>query len=587
MKKLLYIVAVATLAFISCQRQELDSTNDEAPAKALTFKASIEQLEEATKGTINSSNQLVWAENDLIGIYFPDWGDKNQPFRLNAADAGSTQGTFTIATAANPSGASATAAYYPYDPIPDPVTATPAYPSDSQNHVYDNVVYYNLKNEYWSYDNGDMLTPLVASISSPNDNINFKHAGGAVKLTLNNLPTGTYKVKMTVVGQQITGYYNIPATSAGTAAMTVNSGADNTANNNITLNTWKSNGVFSWIFPVPELTTPKLQFEVKDENGIIVWSKNKLKAQKNDIGRGDILEMPTISISPYEQFSTTADWSVCGDSNSWGDTKMVTDGKLCIAKSVTFAANNQFKVRTLGAWTTSYGWDELNKTKSINIEAGTENNNIKVKTAGTYDIIFNSSDSEYCGYAAHEIRVVKSKYPYPLPAVSASIIINGTFTDWDDVPAESSGNTTAKVISDNKNVYFYVQLTNVAGTVWGSSNSYLYVLFDLDGDPSNDVDQWGNKGDFVALLYPYGGTSETPALVTSASSSTNTWLCKPNTSSYTIENVKLDGTISSGTVTYEFSIPRDDMPAIPTTGTVTITLKGNPMTSSVNLTRSL
>ena len=133
MKKVFYLVAVATLAFFSCKKEVAPvETQNNTP---LTFKASIEQLEESVKGTINANNQLVWSEGDLIGIYFPEWGDKNQPFRLNAADAGKTQGSFTIATAGDPSGATAAAAYYPYQ-CDEYEGDVPNFPSSSQNNVY-------------------------------------------------------------------------------------------------------------------------------------------------------------------------------------------------------------------------------------------------------------------------------------------------------------------------------------------------------------------------------------------------------------------------------------------------------------------
>ena len=169
MKKALFLVAVATLALLSCQKE--NGTTDVKPANdGLSFKASIEDL--STKATIDDSFQLHWSENDVIGIYFPDWGDKNQPFRLNAADAGNTEGTFTIATAANPSGASATAAYFPWW---DTEGLSATYPSSSQTNVWEGVVYFKMKTDYYGYSDGRMLTPLVAPITSSSDNSGWNY----------------------------------------------------------------------------------------------------------------------------------------------------------------------------------------------------------------------------------------------------------------------------------------------------------------------------------------------------------------------------------------------------------------------------
>ena len=580
MKKSLFFVAVATLFFASCQK-ELNPSEQTVSNDTPCFKASIEQLADfETKATINASNQLIWATGDKIGIYFPDWGEKYQAFTLSDG-IDTPNGTFTRDQSGDYSPTDATVAYFPWR---------------AGTNMYEGNLYFELPSEYWSYDNGDMLTPLVASITSSN-NISFKHAGAAVKLTVNNLVSGTYAVKMSVYDKQISGYYHINPSNAGTDAMVLND-SENTSLNSVTLNSWKSTGAFNWIFPVPELTKPKLKFEITDDNGVTVWKKS-LAAQANDVNRGEILVMPAVSITPYSQFTLNTTWGVSGDHNSWGDTKMVSDGTLFIAKSVTFAANQQFKVRKDGAWTTSYGYDQLNgvlaesngKSKwHVNAVAGTENNNIKITTAGTYDIIINTSDSDYCGYKAHEIRVVQNGFPYPLPKETASITIDGTFTDWATVSSESAGNTTVKVVSDNSKVSLYVNITGVASDVWGAADKYIYALFDLDGDPSNDADQWGNKGDFIMLLYPYGGSSASPSLITSPNGN---WLCNPSTGSYTISHVTLNGTISdadgSGNrdVAYEFSIPRTDMPTIPSTEPVTITIKGSKISSNVSISRLL
>lgn len=492
MKQSLFFVAVAALFIISCQKEVTPSKQNANNAPC--FRASIEQLTPDTKAYINDNNQLVWYDNgktgdervvDKIGIYFPNWTDnKYQSFTLSGG-AGTTQGTFTIDTG------------WPYEPTDAKVAYFPW--REGTNMSGDNL-YFELPSEYWSYDNGDMVTPLVASISSSAD-ISFKHAGAAVKLTINNLVSGSYKTKMTVYNKQIRGYYHINPTNAGTDAMVPNE-AENTSWNNVTLNSWKSSGAFEWIFPVPELTTPKLKFEITDENGIPVWSKS-LAAQANDLNRGDILVMPAISITPYQQFAATSDkWSVCGNPNNWGDTKMITDGKLCIAKSISFAANDQFKVRFEGAWAISYGFDQLNSSKSKNAVAGTENNNIKVTTAGTYDVIFNSSDSECNGYAAHEIRVVQSRFPYPIPAISASIDIDGTFSDWDGISGndkrdEYGKNTsTMKAYSDGTHLFVYLKVvTDADGTHDAeNSNSEVQLFFDKNNNSSDGSTDWYREG---------------------------------------------------------------------------------------------
>ena len=577
MKKTLFIVAVATL-FFSCQKEVEPSSNE--VSNTFAFQATIEQPVSDTKANINASNGLVWQDGDKIGIYVNGWAENcHQQFDLSSG-ASTTSGTFVRNQDAGWFNTDqAKWAFFPWQGT-----------GSDKNNIYENIMYFKLPSEYWSYDDGDMLTPLVAPVVYSGTEwvynpIEFKHAGAAVKLTVNNLASGTYKVMMTVTDKQITGDFHVNPANAGSEALALDA-AENTSLNHVTLNTWKGSGVFNWIFPVPTLTKPKLQFDIIDNNGVTVWSK-KLKAQANDLNRGDILVMPAVSITPYAQFNANATWSVCGDPNSWGDTKMITDGKLCIAKGVTFAANQQFKVRTSGSWASSYGWDQLNTSKSHEAAvAGTENNNIKISTAGTYDIIFNSSASSYSGYGPYEIRVVSSSFPYPVPKVSASITIDGTFTDWDEVTPEANGNTTVKIASDKDNIYVYIQRTNASGdyaAMWGGGG-YVYIMFDYDNDWSTNgagVIYTTNIGDFVGLLYPYAGTSAEPAFNTTA---TGSWQASPSPS--TVANVTLAGVESSGTATFECCIPRADIPTVPTS-TIGIKISGNKGMSGATFSREL
>ena len=229
--------------------------------------------------------------------------------------------------------------------------------------------------------------------------------------------------------------------------------------------------------------------------------------------------MPAVSISPYQQFNSNADWSVCGDPNGWGDTKMVTDGKLCIAKNVTFAANQQFKIRKYGdsAWEqANYGYDQLNgiigesesKNKwHVNATYGTENNNLKITTAGTYDIIFNSSESDYCGYKSHEIRVVQNGFPYPIPA--ETITLDGSFSDWASVTpvgGPNGGYTQCKATYDADYIYFYSKTT---GITWDAGN-YIYYCLDTDNDNTSGGDLWGHAGfESIFYIHPLSSTSGT------------------------------------------------------------------------------
>jgi len=554
MKKAFFLVAVATLALLSCQKENDLNTVKPAENHGLTFKASIEALSDPdTKAAIDASNGLVWAENDMIGIYFPDWGDKNQPFRLNAASAGQTEGEFTIASAADPTGATATAAYFPWW---DTESLSADYPSSSQTNVWEGVVYFKMKSEYYGYSNGRMLTPLVAPITSSSDNIAFKHAGAAVKVTINNLVSGTYHTTMSVTGKQISGDFHVNPANAGTEALTLDAAEDATKNS-VTLHAWKSSGAFSWIFPVPELTKPKLQFEIKDNNGVPVWSK-KLKAQANDLGRGDILVMPALTITPYEKFvqDDACAWSFSGNINgsAWQDNvPMVSDGKYWILAGCTFKAGDKFKIRKSKAWDEAYPSSDWVFTDAL---------------AGSKDIIFNSETKE--------IQVVAHSFPYPEADLSSlstsSITINGDMTDWTFVNSLTSNSTGTsrirswKFASDANNLYFYYVLRKNRM----STAAQFKIVFNWDNSGGYSVDDYsGCEADVV--FQPFTNAAEgTPTCVNGTINEATI-----NGTAITDAGIKVFGSDPNVSATgdsadyyIEVSIPKSKIPSLPASGTL-------------------
>ena len=376
MKKLLYFVAVATFALFSCQNDD-DPINNESK-KPITFKATLE--EGTTRGTINGSNGLVWTTGDKIGIYFASWENNNhQSFTLSNG-AGTTQGEFTKDFDWDFSASTATVAFFPWQGT-----------GSDKNNVYDGTMYFKLPNSYSGYTSGTMLTPLIANLGGSTD-VKFKHAGAAVKVTINNLPTYAKKISMSVDGKQIYGDFHINPANAGTDYLSLDNSED-ASKNKIVLNfTNATVSAWTFIFPVPTLATPKLSFEILDENNIPVLSKNP-KTQST-LGRGDILVMPDLTITPYDQFKKdTKTWTFSGKINGsvWtNDVPMYTDGTYWILSGKTFAAGDEFKIRK------DNKWDESYPGSNWVFNSG---------NAGTKDIIFNSS--------THEVSVVDHVCPYP------------------------------------------------------------------------------------------------------------------------------------------------------------------------------
>ena len=108
---------------------------------------------------------------------------------------------------------------------------------------------------------------------------------------------------MCVDGQQVYGGYHVTYANAGTDALAPDDATPDTDKNTVWLNyTNNTETAFTFVFPVPTLTQPKLSFKIYDRNDVLVWSKN-LKAQSSNLGRADVLVMPAIDIDYYKQLT--------------------------------------------------------------------------------------------------------------------------------------------------------------------------------------------------------------------------------------------------------------------------------------------
>ena len=677
MKKYLFFVAVATLFAVSCQKENGLISEQNKNNKALTFKASIEQLggnaqsqnpsQAPVKGTINASNQLVWATGDQIGIFFNSWAEnKNQSFTLSSGE-GSTEGEFTIDTGWSFNPADATAAFYPWDDNDNAGDGT-------NNNVSGGTVYFTLHEGNYGYTNGKMITPLVASLSS-SSNISFKHAGAAVKVHINNVPAHSKSIGMSVEGQQVYGYYHIDAANAGTGALEVNGGTADNSKNSVWLNYYNGETTaWDFIFPVPELTKPKLNFSMYDDNNIEVWHKN-LKAQSSDLGRGDILVMPPIDITPYSQFSESAEWTFCGTINgsTWvDDIPMYTDGAVTILRGIKFKENDHFKIRKDGKWDEAYpGSDRyINAAEAASAKDVWFNNSsheitlvdakceypspmvtlyFGINSSGGSGIALSSSglgasgwpgvtleNREYINgkwYYKYEVAggtvwgktisasivgigswntnstsldfsTVKTEYYFeatkstnitqlgsrPSDPAHQTITIGTNLTDWAGVSGQTSGTSTIKVESDDDYVYIYCERTSASSEIW-AGGGYLYIGFDLDNNASTGTRVvWDEHPyEFYSLIYPYGGTSGSPAFFSTSadavSAGKNAWSSSPSGHA---GNITLYGEESSGTATFELRIPRVDIPGIPASGNpIGVELLGNKSFSAVSITHKL
>ena len=165
------------------------------------------------------------------------------------------------------------------------------------------------------------------------------------------------------------------------------------------------------------------------------------------------------------------------------------------------------------------------------------------------------------------------------------IAIDGDFSDWALIEGVSNGAYGMfKAYSDADNLYFYTYRTTDGrySALWGGSG-YIYLGFDLDGNPENGVELNSNGPyDFIGFFYPYGGTAEAPDFI-DAPGVNGGWAPEEG---YTLANMKCKGVANEKGAYIEYSIPRKDLPTIPGTP-ITITTWGNKDMNKVQLTCTL
>lgn len=154
------------------------------------------------------------------------------------------------------------------------------------------------------------------------------------------------------------------------------------------------------------------------------------------------------------------------------------------------------------------------------------------------------------------------------------IKIDGNMAEWDGVTTglthEGGAYVAFKVAADSENLYFYTKrdATRI-GDIWGK-NGYIYYCLDTDNNAeTGDGTLWGN-GPFEAVMaiFAFDGTMDAPEFGFFGDTTIMPATC-------TLANAKIAGKVVADTsVEIEVSIPRADLPAIPS-GEFSIVTWGN------------
>ena len=93
--------------------------------------------------------------------------------------------------------------------------------------------------------------------------------------------------------------------------------------------------------------------------------------------------------TPEEYVAPKVALSLSGTFNNWGDTDLVEQNGIYVAKSVKFDAYASFKVRKDKAWTENYGGGIVYMNPNYHIQTYSDGSDISITAAGTYDVYFN------------------------------------------------------------------------------------------------------------------------------------------------------------------------------------------------------
>jgi hypothetical protein len=208
MNKNLFWGIVIALAFASCTQE--DALNNEYGLK--TLEVSVEKGVESRVGFTDAAQaEFFWTKGDKIGVTTTSSTTTFQGMTL-VGEGGEATGTFT----GNFSGTATGYAVYPYGN-----SERHSVSNDNLTYVLPSeYTYTTLDAEYAKVDGNSHNAPMWGKIG--NGAVTFKHLGGVIAFSVNNLPENTSGLKFVLSAtNQISGSFN--ATLTETEPMIVTS----------------------------------------------------------------------------------------------------------------------------------------------------------------------------------------------------------------------------------------------------------------------------------------------------------------------------------------------------------------------------
>ena len=201
-------------------------------------------------------------------------------------------------------------------------------------------------------------------------------------------------------------------------------------------------------------------------------------------------------------------WSLSGTFNGWGDAVMVTTTvkDIFVAKSVSFAAYDAFKVRKNKAWTENYGGGIVYFNPNGWMSVYSNGSDIAITEAGTYDVYFDLTNKRLYvvdaggDYTTVAQQTTEGKEPeVEEPEVTENVLYLKPNSNWKQSNARfaayffnNAGNAWVSMVDSDSDGIYEVNIPE--GYTFGDNVIFCRM------NPSSTANNWNNKWNQTADL---------------------------------------------------------------------------------------
>lgn len=201
-------------------------------------------------------------------------------------------------------------------------------------------------------------------------------------------------------------------------------------------------------------------------------------------------------------------WSLSGTFNGWGDAVMVTTTvkDIFVAKSVSFAAYDAFKVRKNKAWTENYGGGIVYFNPNGWMSVYSNGSDIAITEAGTYDVYFDLTNKRLYvvdaggDYTTVAQQTTEGKEPeVEEPEVTENVLYLKPNSNWKQSNARfaayffnNGGNAWVSMVDSDSDGIYEVNIPE--GYTFGDNVIFCRM------NPSSTANNWNNKWNQTADL---------------------------------------------------------------------------------------